>query len=218
MVESKKLVSNSDQNAPTRKFFTGTMILPFTVQVTTGVNNKNSYTALLKRVDEKEWKGLIKWESTNEIEEVDLDRIIHPELNGSPFGTLDDDRKIYRENCIRSKRLQEMELKRKREETLKASNKNTNVIEKVPGGPSKSNKRRRGRPKIAASTSKPFSGSEELKRDWYAEETEKKYIEYRKLFNLPEDGEYTLSQLHTGFINAIDKRIKSSKDAELFHR
>ena len=218
MVESKKSMSNSNQNEDSRKFFTGTMILPFTVQVTTGVNNKSSFTATLESYNEEKWQGLIKWESTRKQEYVDLDRIIHPEMYGSPFDCDDIDDEI-KNRGQRSARLQIKEYKRlKQEERKKASNNKTNVIKKVPGFPSTSNKNKRGRPRKDASTSKPFSGCEELKQDWYAEETEKKYIEYRKLFDLPQDGKYTLSQLHTGFINAIQQRIKSSKDANLLHR
>ena len=192
---SSELGSNLDQNEK-KKIFYGTMVLPVQVQVHSGVSKKAVFSATLKQINEDDWTGLVKWESTKEEERVDLDRILHPDKYGQRS-------RDYKSTKIGSEQ--------------NAYHVTTSVLKKANNSPA-STVKKRGRPRKQCRSPEKLTAAQELERDWYAEETEKKQVEFREMFDLPSEGEYTLHQLHTGYVNSIKKKIKSAKDADLAHR
>ena len=176
-----------------RKFDLGGVVLPYDVQVGTGPNSKTLFMAKLLEVDEANWKGKIKWDSTKEIEIVDLDRIDPPAGIGLAWKTDAERRQSIRE----PKPVIPIQTAPPAVTTRKRINK---------ASTNKSNKKSR----ITSPTNDSTS--------FYAYELKEKETMFRELFCLPEDGEFTQDELNIGYVNANIRHVKTHKDANLAQR
>ena len=189
----------------TRKYELGNIELPYTVQVRPTPTSRNWLIASLLAIDEEDWTGTIKWDSTKETEVVSLNLIENPAGN---MGS------IWNTGSRRSRSSPSPKL------TTAGTNQEVSPQLKPSSSTSSSKKRKKQTPSKKCSITPQKRNVKRKKRessitssDSYEAQCQKKKEELMELFGLPADRSYSQEEINSGFIKALLSNIKTHEDA-----